>query len=244
MTEDSVAGDKRFFPTDAQMHTVLRRIMKLYEALEQKGGTRLDPDWIAEALQALREGRIEILPLAPIKTVTMEWEDWSDLFRVPIEALGFRRSIYDRLKQLKILTVGLLTSFSAKGIVNVGVHFGPHLKPAFMERLTEHKLQFAADNSNVPLEYFIQRGGNHALYPWWSEDDQRRFIAALELRTVGDLARLSAAQVANAPFGAQTMTLGGMERSIPMSGTNADDVTSVVQSINELLHRMGFAPIS
>lgn len=234
MTKVIVRKGKEPSPVDpAVMAQVGREIGLLLTALTDPKGSRLDAGQVAQALEALRNGRVEFtLPQEP-KVVLTPWDDWSDLHQVPLSALGLRQKVYARVKGLKTVGVLLLHPLGKRRAGRLTGFTGQHAQN-LRDCVAARGLTFAEDCSGLPLRLIAkERGG----FLGW-EDATWSFVEAHNLVTLGDLAAMSSERIASQP-------LPSREAVAPHNDLTREElIDRMVSDINLVLKYYGLPAIS
>lgn len=241
MPQERATGGRRRHLDDAEMRKVFTQIRHLLGALENPRGTVLNAAEVAEQLEALRLGRVQVVPAPAPKVVLEPWGNWTNLAEVPISALGLRQSIYNELRRARVTRVDLLIAHSHAGLQASGVHLGPKLKPLIDEQLKANNLALAENNSAVPVSYII-RHTTLRLYVGWTVEANLSFAEALGLQTMADVSRLTVEQICSVPW-PDSISEGEPPSVTSMSPDNWEDVRRVVAAINLVLGRYKFVPI-
>lgn len=227
---------KRRQVSDRELRQILEEYLELMVELTDDRGTWLDPKAVADAIRAIRTATT---PKQPPKTIYAEHADWSNLFEVPIDALGLRLKLHQRLRTAAINTVGILTSHSPAGLqrsyqtANGGVKLVKTYQGDLERRLTARGLSFATDNSSIPLTYIFRHPTIH-FFKWWTNANEVRFANLHQLVTLGDLSQLTIERIREKPL---FLYRTGEDYSRPLSESNPDDVALVVEEFNSLLRK-------
>ena len=106
MTDRSVSGTRpRYFPTDEEKLQVARLSRRIADDLDNPSGTLMITSELPRIFQAIREGRVQVIPPKMPDLVHYIQDDWSDLKLVPVKALNLSKTLTNLLRNDGIETV-------------------------------------------------------------------------------------------------------------------------------------------
>lgn len=182
-------------PQDSEaLARLAREIALLMIEATRPSGSHLEAGQLADAIEAVRNGRVFYPKRQEVAVILEECDDWSDLTNVSIHALGLKYTTVDKCNAGGIHTVGELILFPLRRRAGLAHCSGTHLKD-LKTQVEARGYVFAEDCAGVPLALIRRQwGGNylkvHRFFDW-PKDEIDQFVEGHRLVTLGDLAGLT-----------------------------------------------------